>query len=159
MLYLFIYLFLHCHFIYFFFTSCHPTGCCDKRRGPRFRAGTLPQVGKQCRWVGGLGVYPGEERLPTLARDGQSERERRTWSKDDRGETRGGESGRKQRLLLKFPRARFHSGWQRGADVDSAPQPEFILSCGPVSADNPCDEIFSASLECMVWPLYDCTSK
>lgn len=61
-----------------------------------------------------------------------SQQEDGQWSKDDRG---GGEeeSRPKQRLLLRFPRAGFHTGWQRGRDVDSAPQPKRILASGRVS--------------------------
>lgn len=42
------------------------------------------------------------------------------------------ESQPKQRLLLKFPRAGFHTGWQRGRDMDSTPQPKLISTSGHI---------------------------
>ena len=118
-----------------FLTSCHLTEDLEEEE-VRVRNG--PAGGKRTRWMGYFCLSRHSPETCLLSRQTHEGRQRvRKRARRDQRMTgeREEESRPKQRLVLKFPCAAFLTGWRRGRDMDSTPQPALISTSGHITGN------------------------
>lgn len=118
---------------------CHLTKNLEERAGRWWLK--WPRGGKRSRWLGYSGLYWHHAEsvfspVRPMSVDREWGSEQGAWHDQRMTREPEEESQPKQRLLLRFPCARLHTGWQRGRDMDSTLSQHSLLPVDTSLATN-----------------------